>query len=141
LNKINEEQLNHALKKAVEFHGHLGPFLVIGVKMGLLGRNTFNGKYSVEVRTQYCPPLSCVIDGIQISTGSTIGNGGLTIKDSEDSDISVYFKGNGKVLKILLKNEIKTTLLEECENVEKEMLEKIGYQIIETPVEKMFLLE
>lgn len=30
-------ELDVILKRAAEFHGHLGPFLVIGVRMGLIG--------------------------------------------------------------------------------------------------------
>jgi formylmethanofuran dehydrogenase subunit E len=139
--KPDAEQLNHAVKRAVEFHGHLGPFLVIGVKMGLLGRNAFNDGCSVEVRTSCYPPLSCVIDGVQVSSGSTVGNGRLVVKDA-DSEVSAFFKGNGGgSLKILLKNEVRTDLLETCKRAGKAELETVAHRMVEAPMEKIFALE
>lgn len=66
---------------AVVFHGHLGPFLVLGVRMGLLairelGSSGF-GDMKALVRTGGVPSLSCLLDGIQISTGCTMGKGNI----------------------------------------------------------------
>jgi len=65
------------LEVAKSFHGHLGPNLIIGIKMG----NRAVAELSPETCFQltadvYCPempPSSCVIDGIQLSTGCTMG--------------------------------------------------------------------
>jgi len=35
-----DTELMDVLDKAAEFHGHLGPFLAIGVRMGLLAKRT-----------------------------------------------------------------------------------------------------
>lgn len=106
------------LKQIEQFHGHLGPYVVVGYKMGkianqILGSDSFSKKAFVWTGTN--PPLSCIIDGIQISSGCTLGKG----------NISVYQKGvpkarfisNGRHVEIELKTniqqEIDTTVTEE----------------------------
>ncbi|UCB61543.1 MAG: formylmethanofuran dehydrogenase, partial [Candidatus Bathyarchaeota archaeon] len=32
-----KQELEDVIERAMEFHGHLGPFLVIGVRMALIG--------------------------------------------------------------------------------------------------------
>lgn len=139
MNSLNIKNINYSLKRAIEFHGHLGPFLVLGVKMGLLGRNIFGERCSVEVQTMRKPPLSCIIDGVQISSGSTVGNGGLVIKGSEE--VSSFFKSNGSTLKILLKKEIQTDLLKVCKGATKKKLEIVAHQMVKISMEKIFMFE
>lgn len=73
--------IEETVQKAVEFHGHLGPFLVLGVRMGLLAMEmlTSSGLREMKAvaRTGNIPSLSCLLDGIQISTGCTMGKGNI----------------------------------------------------------------
>ncbi len=76
--RVSIEEL---IEQAVEFHGHLGPFLVLGVRMGLialraLGSPGYEGIFAL-VKTGDTPSLSCILDGIQISTGCTMGKGNI----------------------------------------------------------------
>jgi len=57
----------------VRLHGHRGPFLAAGVRMGLLalrllGSRGFTG-ITAEAETGTKPPVSCLVDGLQASTG------------------------------------------------------------------------
>lgn len=70
------------LKSAKGFHSHLGPLLVVGLKMGEaltkeLGDTPFS--FSIVSYTGSEPPISCIIDGLQLSTPCTVGNGGILI--------------------------------------------------------------
>ena len=61
-----------------EFHGHLGVFSIVGAKMGIRAREIFGvGPDMLEVVTYAGskPPYSCLNDGIQVSTGATLGMG------------------------------------------------------------------
>jgi formylmethanofuran dehydrogenase subunit E len=73
--------LEEMIEQATEFHGHLGPFLVLGIRMGLLALRELNspGYEGIEalVKTGNTPSLSCLLDGIQISTGCTMGKGNI----------------------------------------------------------------
>lgn len=69
----------------VRLHGHPGPFLALGIRMGLLalrllGSPGYRG-ITAEVETGKKPPLSCLVDGVQVATGCTAGKGNLVIKD------------------------------------------------------------
>jgi len=79
--------LENIIKKATDFHGHLGPFLVIGVRMGIIGLREFGLKKGTETlhataSLKYSVPFSCVLDGLQVTTGCTFGNQKLTLKNS-----------------------------------------------------------
>lgn len=73
------------IEQGAQFHGHLGPYLVAGIKMGLLalaelGSNGHKDLFA-KVETGTEPPLSCLADGIQISTGCTLGKGNIKVID------------------------------------------------------------
>jgi len=116
------ENLEETLTKAAEFHGHLGPFLVVGVRMGRLALEKLNTKraytrthdqhnsLSVVVETGSKPPTSCIVDGIQWSTGCTLGRGTIGIEDLGRP--AARFKTERQELRIVLRKEI----LEKIEN-------------------------
>ena len=111
--------MNETLKQIQQFHGHLGPYAVIGFRMGKianekLGPDPFSKKAVVWTGTK--PPLSCIVDGIQMSSGCTLGKGNLTVKD--EGVPKVHFStDDGKYVEIklknLIKNEIDTTVTED----------------------------
>jgi formylmethanofuran dehydrogenase subunit E len=94
--------------RATEFHGHDGPFMIIGLRLGipalkLLGcRGWFD--LECEVRLNWSPPDSCVIDGVQGSTGCTMGKKNISVV--EQQGIEVFFKSKINSLKITLKPHI-----------------------------------
>jgi len=72
------EQSEDFLLKAIEFHGHLGPYLVLGLKAGLFANQIFGRKpmkTEAFIKTKTTPPQSCFADGVQFSTGCTLGKG------------------------------------------------------------------
>jgi formylmethanofuran dehydrogenase subunit E len=77
----DEVPLEEMINQAIEFHGHLGPFLVLGIRMGLLALKELSspGYEGIEAvaKTGNTPSLSCLLDGIQISTGCTMGKGNI----------------------------------------------------------------
>lgn len=53
---------------------------MLGVKMGLYVKDLFNadgltGHIGIVAYTGSVPPVSCLLDGLQASTGSTLGHG------------------------------------------------------------------
>jgi pyrimidine-specific ribonucleoside hydrolase len=91
-----------------EFHGHLGVFSIVGAKMGIKARELFGvGADMLEVTTYAGskPPYSCLTDGIQVSTGATLGMG--TIKMATDSVVrpSAVFIYKNRSIRLTLKKE------------------------------------
>lgn len=95
------------LKRVVEFHGHLGPFLVLGVKAGLLansllGKDCF--KTTAVVATEPSPPTSCFVDGVQFVTGCTMGKRNIKLRKGKNT--SVVFVKEGKTVRLRVKDEV-----------------------------------
>jgi formylmethanofuran dehydrogenase subunit E len=93
-----KQDLDSIVREAVAFHGHLGPFLVIGVRMGLIGLRelkTSGSDFDLQAIAilKQTPPFSCAIDGIQVTTHCTVGNGKLKLKDKPDI-VSAVFEAN-----------------------------------------------
>ena len=143
--KISSE-LTSLIKKAADFHGHLGPFLVIGVRMGSLAKKILNAnaeennKFRVTARLPLLTPFSCIIDGIQATTQCTVGNQKLRIENSK-AKIIVYFEQqnldeglrihvNPKIIK-----ELKKRYSEGASN------EELAQEIASMPESQLFVIE
>jgi len=101
----SDSKLDEFMSGAVKFHGHLGPFLVLGVKAGLLA-NSVLGKdcFKTEAIVTTCahPPNSCFVDGIQFVTGCTMGK--RNIKLGRGKGTSVLFTKEDRKLRLKVKN-------------------------------------
>ncbi|HCO67440.1 MAG TPA: hypothetical protein DIT04_06765 [Dysgonomonas sp.] len=61
-----------------EIHGHLGIYAIIGVKMGIKALEYLKaekGDVYIKSFAGLKPPVSCMNDGLQVSTGATLGHG------------------------------------------------------------------
>jgi inosine-uridine nucleoside N-ribohydrolase len=88
-----------------EIHGHTGIYSIIGAKMGIRAMDYFNvgiNNLTITTFSGNTPPLSCFNDGIQISSGATIGQGLITIADSVSAIPSALFEYNHQVVRISL---------------------------------------
>lgn len=70
------------LKYAAQFHGHLGPWATAGLRAGMAARRAAEAKGYFDVRITVegpfaKPPQSCFLDGLQVSTGATLGKRNL----------------------------------------------------------------
>ena len=69
------------ISEAIKFHGHLGPYLILGILAGNLGLKKLGLKkyfgLQVKVYGANKKPKSCLIDGLQLSTGATYGKGNI----------------------------------------------------------------
>ncbi len=101
--------LQGMIDRGVELHGHLGPYLVAGIRMGLLALELLESPgyfgLSAVSKAGRKPPLSCLSDGIQIGSGCTAGKGNLSIEDGGEA--RAHFRTEqGKRLTISLRPEI-----------------------------------
>jgi len=84
------------------FHGHLGVYVTVGLRMGAIGRRAF-GHYKglrATVRSRGEPPMLCVVDGVQFSSGCTMGKGNIAVVVAEEPE--VLFEKEGNRLRIAL---------------------------------------
>ncbi len=96
------------IEQGADFHGHLGSFLVLGIRMGRLALKKLNspGYESIEalVKTGTTPSLSCLADGIQISTGCTLGKGNIATEPLSIPEAD--FTSDGKSLTFRVRDDI-----------------------------------
>jgi inosine-uridine nucleoside N-ribohydrolase/formylmethanofuran dehydrogenase subunit E len=91
-----------------EFHGHLGVFSIVGAKMGIRARELFGaGPDMLDVVTYAGskPPYSCLNDGLQVSTGATLGMGTIHLAADSVPRPSAVFTYRDRSVRISLKKE------------------------------------
>jgi len=131
------EQSEEFLLRAIEFHGHLGPYLVLGLKAGLFSNQIF-GREPMEtkafIKTKTTPPQSCFADGVQFSNGCTLGKGNISLIEGEG--LLVTFKKNNQKLTLKLKKEI----IEEINSLpdQEETWENLAKDLYQREIEEIF---
>ncbi|HEY3282223.1 MAG TPA: formylmethanofuran dehydrogenase subunit E family protein [Armatimonadota bacterium] len=85
--------LPEQMEKARAFHGHLGPWLVLGLRIGqeaveAVGARRYFG-LALEVHVPPQPPPSCILDGLQLSTGCTFGKRNIELRPADDGRVWV----------------------------------------------------
>jgi len=136
---MSKNLVSPELLEAKRFHGHLGPYLVVGMRMGnlfveFLGDKPFS--YRIHATVGWKPPPSCVIDGLQITTPCTVGNSMIRIEAL--GDITAWALKDGKKLSVQLhphlreKIDLQTT---------KENEESFAQELWEMPAAELFNVE
>lgn len=95
------------LSEVEAFHGHLGPYAVLGARIGdmaikRLEAERFAG-ILVNVRCPAQPPFRCIIDGLQVATGATFGKDNIRHFEGDDLQVCVIKNHDLRALKIRLK--------------------------------------
>ena len=130
---------NDLLEDAVRFHGHLGPFLVLGLRAGLIATNYLGKSYfelKARVETAPHPPRSCFIDGIQFTSGCTFGKGNIEVKPS--NNVSAIFVKGERRTRLVVQDAILRVLDEMASESQAEML---GKEIPQNTDDELFLIE
>jgi pyrimidine-specific ribonucleoside hydrolase len=103
-----------------ELHRHLGVFSIIGVKMGIRAREYFDTGVDEFSTTSFAgsdPPLSCINDGLQVSTGSTPGHGLLTVINEAPSTPSAEFSYMNRKIRLTLKPQVTEKIISELKEI------------------------
>jgi len=126
------------LKEAIKFHGHLGPYLILGMLAGELALKKLKcRKYfglKVKVWGANKKPKSCLIDGLQLSTGATYGKG--NIQKIKAKTIQILFQTSkfNKRLKMRLNDKIIQKLEKLKGHKDSEIYAKLLYNISPTKI-------
>jgi len=102
-----------------ELHGHLGIYAIVGVKMGIRAREYFNiGVDDMLVKTYagLQPPISCMNDGLQVSTGGTLGHGLISVATDETVRPEAAFTFKNKTLRLKIKPEYARQIRQDVED-------------------------
>jgi formylmethanofuran dehydrogenase subunit E len=125
--------------RAAEFHTHLGPFLVVGLRMGrVITRALGDEPFTTHIRahTGRKPPHSCTADGLQCATPCTLGNGGLDVTDRRE--MTAVAGRDGTTITVRLRAEILESIERDCTE---ENQERFAMELWELPDEELFEIE
>src|SRR5213593_3973171 len=128
-------ELPDELAALQRFHGHLGVYVTLGLRMGAIGKRRF-GHYKglrafVEARPE--PPMRCVLDGVQFSSGCTMGKGNIALEAG--SEPAVLFEKEGRGLRVSLKSGWRQKIDREMSK-ERELDQSLFYY--ESPEDEVF---
>jgi formylmethanofuran dehydrogenase subunit E len=125
-------------EKASEFHGHGGLFMAVGLRMGMIALIILNarGWFGIKcvAKLRWSPPDSCVIDGLQVSMGCTMGKHNISVKEM-DGIASEFESGDNRVVIVLRENILR--LMRECGENRVEF-NRLLQLISKAPNEKLF---
>jgi formylmethanofuran dehydrogenase subunit E len=129
----------YSIKELAKFHGHLGPNIVLGYLMGKYAcEHLSNDPFSLKA-TVYCPkktPESCIVDGIQLGSGCTLGKGNIEIIENES--ISCEFTTTNACLRLTPKPR---PPLPERDDEYELKIEKFAEDIYHSDPEALFEIE
>lgn len=105
------------LKELEKFHGHIGPYAAIGYRMGqlavrILGEDRTGKRNRAVAYSGIKPPVSCLLDGIQISSCCTLGKGNISIENRGEAR-ALFSNSKGKSIEIILRPEVKNKIIKE----------------------------
>ncbi|MGW8179042.1 MAG: formylmethanofuran dehydrogenase subunit E family protein [bacterium] len=124
------------LTRIEEFHGHIGPYVVLGYKMGLMARDLLDSPgyfdLTVKVETPLIPPPSCLIDGIQLGSGCTTGKGNLMVVEGPIGKATFCTQKDNTVM-LSLRADIPEKVRQWIGEIG---VERSGKRILETPTKE-----
>ncbi|MFC1674680.1 formylmethanofuran dehydrogenase subunit E family protein [Candidatus Omnitrophota bacterium] len=130
------------LEEAEKFHGHLGPYLILGIIAGDIALNNLRCKkyFGLEVKVWGVnrKPKSCLVDGLQLSTGATYGKGNIIKLNSPM--IKIEFTNCKNRKKIVLR--CKGDLMKKLESTKNHRdCESLARRLYSTDCGKLFNLQ
>lgn len=96
------------------FHGHLGPYVMLGVRMGehACGELKMPRFFDLTVVVECFdgPPQTCMIDGLQLSTGATMGKETISHKVADQIRVTMKEAPTGRIVVYQLKDSTRELL-------------------------------
>ncbi len=97
--------MDDTIQKAIEFHGHLCPGLMMGVRAARIalreiGPHSEGHDVVAIVETDLCP-----VDAIQSLTGCTFGKGNLIHRDYGKNAYTFVRRADGKAIRIITRSD------------------------------------
>jgi pyrimidine-specific ribonucleoside hydrolase len=83
-----------------ELHRHLGAYSLVGAKMGVRAREILDAPFDTLTVLSFAglkPPLSCMNDGLQVSTGASLGRGAIEVSSTRYEPAAIFSFGNDRL--------------------------------------------
>jgi formylmethanofuran dehydrogenase subunit E len=159
---IRSADLSGLLRLAESFHGHLCPFVSLGVKAGQYAMATLDRPNTgMEEIVAIVECNNCFTDGIQVVTGCTFGNNALIFRDLGKTAVTVARREDGQAVRLLVRPDYREKMLARYPTaaplfqkvvVQRQgspeeqhrflhMWEAIGRRELQTPLEEQFIIQ
>jgi hypothetical protein len=123
-------------------HGHLGPYVVIGYRMGRLALSELHSEghfgISAEVHSPRQTPRPCLIDGVQVGSGCTLGKGNIVVEEASEPAWATFTTAGGEQATILLRPDIPDLVRD---LVDARGVEATGLLFFEMRLDSLFTIE
>ena len=123
ISRYGEEEWNTVVL-VHELHRHLGTFSILGAKMGLRARELLGASLddlSVESHAGLQPPMSCFNDGLQVSTGASLGRGTIRVINVATPKPEAIFIFGKKRLRLRVKSDVFQRAQDSMQNIRGDM--------------------
>ena len=131
-----------AKTRIYELHGHVGPYVVLGYRAGLLGRRLLDspGYFDLSARVEcpLAPPPSCFIDGVQLGAGCTVGKRNLTVAAAAACRVLFTSEKRRRSVAIALAPGVPARIKERIGAIG---VERTGALFFELPEAELFVIE
>ncbi len=98
-----------------EIHQHVGIYTILGAKMGVRARAILEATpraVNVTAETGDKPPVSCVIDGLQVALGSTFAQDLIHAPATGEPRVAAVFEYKARKVRLSLKPEVQKRIAE-----------------------------
>ncbi|MDI6855149.1 MAG: FmdE family protein [Deltaproteobacteria bacterium] len=110
---IRSGDLEGLLRQTEALHGHLCPFVSLGVKAGQYAMQRLDtGSTGMEEVVAIVECNNCFTDGIQMVTGCTFGNNALIYKDLGKTAVTVARRRDGAAVRLAVLPDYRQRLFE-----------------------------
>ncbi|MGQ9689151.1 MAG: FmdE family protein [Desulfobaccales bacterium] len=109
---IRSGDLEGLLRQTELIHGHLCPFVSLGVKAGQYAMKYLDtGSRGMEEVIAIVECNNCFTDGIQVVTGCTFGNNALIFRDLGKTAVTVALRGSGRGVRLVVRPEYRQQMM------------------------------
>lgn len=123
------------------FHGHLGPYVVLGFRAGQIANRELSddpfGKRA-HTMTGFKPPISCFTDGVQLGSCCTLGKGNISVSGECEARVRFELKDCSRSIEIFLTKE---TLARIDAAKGWDESEQLACQMLEDPESSLFVVK
>lgn len=126
-------------RDTVRFHGHDGPFLALGYRLGRFLVRELKPKgimgLRVRMRTRIQKPYTCVLDGLQCASRATMGKGNIAVISRAKGDIWVYAQSGKRSVRCRMSRLAWDICLQADD------LEKAARRVLRTPINSLWHMQ
>jgi formylmethanofuran dehydrogenase subunit E len=109
---IRSRDLEGLLRQTEHLHGHLCPFVSLGVKAGQYAMMALSRQNTgMEELVAIVECNNCFTDGIQMVTGCTFGNNALIYKDLGKTAVTVARREDGQAVRLVVRADYRDKMM------------------------------